>query len=151
MRNERTNFNEQTSKRRRVRTNERTGERKQKRSRMHGRENFISDLCLYFRFVCFTSNNRTVIKLRNVLNHCCLISLIVVNICHQAMRLVQACVDVLSSNGWLSPALAAMELAQMVKKSPLMEKHFQNLRVYNQRFMIKQFGLRTFARKFSTR
>ena len=27
---------------------------------------------------------------------------------------LQACVDVLSSNGWLSPALAAMELAQML-------------------------------------
>ena len=31
------------------------------------------------------------------------------------MRLIQACVDVVSSNGWLSPALAAMELAQMVR------------------------------------
>jgi len=30
-----------------------------------------------------------------------------------AVRLIQACVDVLSTNGWLSPALAAMELAQM--------------------------------------
>lgn len=33
------------------------------------------------------------------------------------MRLIQACVDVLSSNGWLSPALAAMELAQMVTQA----------------------------------
>ena len=32
----------------------------------------------------------------------------------QAIRLIQACVDVLSSNGWLSPALTAMELTQMV-------------------------------------
>ncbi|XP_033632749.1 U5 small nuclear ribonucleoprotein 200 kDa helicase-like [Asterias rubens] len=35
----------------------------------------------------------------------------------KALRLIQACVDVLSSNGWLSPALAAMELAQMVTQS----------------------------------
>ncbi len=35
----------------------------------------------------------------------------------QAVRLIQACVDVLSSNGWLSPALAAMELAQMVTQA----------------------------------
>uniref|UniRef100_A0A672R427 Activating signal cointegrator 1 complex subunit 3 n=1 Tax=Sinocyclocheilus grahami TaxID=75366 RepID=A0A672R427_SINGR len=34
-----------------------------------------------------------------------------------AVRLIQACVDVLSSNGWLSPALAAMELAQMVTQA----------------------------------
>merc|ERR1711899_452479 len=32
----------------------------------------------------------------------------------KAVGLTQACVDVLSSNGWLSPAIAAMELAQMV-------------------------------------
>ena len=32
-------------------------------------------------------------------------------------RLIQACVDVLSSNGWLSPAIAAMELAQMVTQA----------------------------------
>nr|WCZ58359.1 U5 small nuclear ribonucleoprotein 200 kDa helicase [Paratrimastix eleionoma] len=31
-----------------------------------------------------------------------------------SIRLIQAMVDVLSSNGWLAPALAAMELAQMV-------------------------------------
>ena len=35
----------------------------------------------------------------------------------QAIRLIQACVDVLSSNGWLSPALAAMELAQMATQA----------------------------------
>ena len=32
----------------------------------------------------------------------------------KAIRLIQASVDVLISNGWLSPAIAAMELAQMV-------------------------------------
>ncbi|GIY38375.1 u5 small nuclear ribonucleoprotein 200 kDa helicase [Caerostris extrusa] len=35
----------------------------------------------------------------------------------KAIRLIQACVDVLSSDGWLSPALAAMELAQMVTQA----------------------------------
>lgn len=36
---------------------------------------------------------------------------------NKAIRLIQACVDVLSSNGWLSPAVAAMELAQMVTQA----------------------------------
>ncbi|KAK9891555.1 hypothetical protein WA026_015516 [Henosepilachna vigintioctopunctata] len=35
----------------------------------------------------------------------------------RAIRLIQACVDVLSSNGWLTPAVAAMELAQMVTQA----------------------------------
>jgi pre-mRNA-splicing helicase BRR2 len=35
----------------------------------------------------------------------------------KAIRLIQACVDVLSSNGWLSPAIAAMELAQMITQA----------------------------------
>lgn len=52
----------------------------------------------------------------NYMRHSWLIISIAVNVCSQAMRLVQACVDVLSSNGWLSPALAAMELAQMVRQ-----------------------------------
>ncbi|BFY98347.1 hypothetical protein BsWGS_01387 [Bradybaena similaris] len=39
------------------------------------------------------------------------------DILNKAIRLIQACVDVLSSNGWLSPALAAMELAQMVTQA----------------------------------
>jgi pre-mRNA-splicing helicase BRR2 len=35
----------------------------------------------------------------------------------KAIRLIQACVDVLSSNGWLTPAMQAMELAQMVTQA----------------------------------
>ncbi|KAL1138953.1 hypothetical protein AAG570_009015 [Ranatra chinensis] len=35
----------------------------------------------------------------------------------KSIRLMQACVDVLSSNGWLSPAVAAMELAQMLTQA----------------------------------
>ncbi|XP_014233112.1 putative U5 small nuclear ribonucleoprotein 200 kDa helicase [Trichogramma pretiosum] len=35
----------------------------------------------------------------------------------KSIRLIQACVDVLSSSGWLAPAVAAMELAQMVTQA----------------------------------
>lgn len=35
----------------------------------------------------------------------------------KAVRLTQACVDVLSSNGWLSPVIAAMELSQMLTQA----------------------------------
>ena len=35
----------------------------------------------------------------------------------KALLIVQACIDVLSSNGWLAPALSAMELAQMVTQA----------------------------------
>jgi len=51
----------------------------------------------------------------------------------KAIRLIQACVDVLSSKGFLSPGLAAMELAQMVtqamwKKDSYLKQlpHFSN-------------------------
>lgn len=36
---------------------------------------------------------------------------------NKSIRLIQACVDVLSSSGWLAPAVAAMELAQMVTQA----------------------------------
>jgi pre-mRNA-splicing helicase BRR2 len=35
----------------------------------------------------------------------------------KANKLVQACVDVISSNGWLSPAIHAMELSQMLTQA----------------------------------
>ena len=52
-----------------------------------------------------------VVRIDGYENDLCLIYVV------QAVRLIQACVDVLSSNGWLSPALAAMELAQMVTQA----------------------------------
>ncbi|KAI8916143.1 Sec63 Brl domain-containing protein [Gorgonomyces haynaldii] len=48
----------------------------------------------------------------------------------RVIRLLQACVDVISSNGWLGPALTTMELSQMVvqavwdKDSPLKQLPF---------------------------
>jgi pre-mRNA-splicing helicase BRR2 len=52
-------------------------------------------------------------------------------IIEESVNLIQAIVDVISSNGWLKPALAAMELSQMVvqglwsKDNPLMQiPHF---------------------------
>ncbi|EPQ10851.1 U5 small nuclear ribonucleoprotein 200 kDa helicase [Myotis brandtii] len=44
----------------------------------------------------------------------------------EAIRLIQACVDVLASNGWLSPALAAMELAQMVEYEDIPIRHCED-------------------------
>ncbi|RKP18260.1 Sec63-domain-containing protein, partial [Rozella allomycis CSF55] len=50
----------------------------------------------------------------------------------KVIPLLQACVDVLSSNGWLNPCLSAMELSQMViqaiwdKDSPLKQLPFIN-------------------------
>ncbi|KAJ3274830.1 DEIH-box ATPase [Terramyces sp. JEL0728] len=51
----------------------------------------------------------------------------------KVVRIIQACVDVISSNGWLGPALAAMELCQMCvqgiwdKDSPLKQiPHFNS-------------------------
>ena len=35
----------------------------------------------------------------------------------RSIRFIRACVDVASSNGWLSPAVAAMELSQMVTQA----------------------------------
>ena len=35
----------------------------------------------------------------------------------ESVRLLQACVDVIASHGWLSPALVAMEMSQMVTQA----------------------------------
>lgn len=41
---------------------------------------------------------------------CCVVQMVLLD----AVRLLQAVVDVISSNGWLKPALEAMELSQMI-------------------------------------
>ena len=38
-------------------------------------------------------------------------------IVRKSVQLVRACVDILSSNGWLSPAIHAMELSQMLMQA----------------------------------
>jgi pre-mRNA-splicing helicase BRR2 len=46
----------------------------------------------------------------------------------KAFRLVQACVDVLSSNGWLHPAIHAMEFSQMLMQAMYSnESHMKQL------------------------
>ena len=61
--------------------------------------------------IVFSRNimNRFFIKLASTYIICCFPG--------KAVRLTQACVDVLSSNGWLSPAIAAMELSQMITQA----------------------------------
>lgn len=39
------------------------------------------------------------------------------SVVHECIRLLQACVDVIASNGWLSPALVAMEMSQMITQA----------------------------------
>lgn len=45
----------------------------------------------------------------------------------KSIRLIQACVDVLSSNGWLKPALAAMELCQMITQAVFKDDYLKQL------------------------
>lgn len=73
----------------------------------------------------------------------------------KAIRLIQACVDVLSSNGWLSPAVAAMELAQMVtqamwsKDSYLKQlPHFNNDIIKRCTEKVQRFSLNNFVLYF---
>jgi len=39
------------------------------------------------------------------------------SVVQESVRLLQAAVDVIASSGWLSPALAAMEMSQMVTQA----------------------------------
>jgi len=69
-----------------------------------------------------------------------------VKIIPDANRLLQAMVDVISSNGWLLPALATMELSQMITQgvwntdSPLMQLPFVTKQVVDK---LKQAGVNT--------
>ena len=68
-------------------------------------------------------------------------SLFIYDFALQAMRLIQACVDVLSSNGWLSPAITAMELAQMVCRQICITQSYVLNASQNQQYICDRFVL----------